>query len=81
MQETVLLHSPGPIAGFPGASHGPGLVLLDYDNRTVTPVPVIAEQAQPTQAQEQDVPLSDTSPSSSTESVPTSPVALYTNGG
>ena len=78
MQETVLLHSPGPIAGFPGASHGPGLVVLDYDTRTVTPVLVLAEQTQP---QEQNTPSSDTSSSTSTESVPTSPVALYTNGG
>lgn len=37
-QETIYLPTAGPLAGFPGASHGPGLVLLDWDARTVTPV-------------------------------------------
>lgn len=52
MQETIYLPTPGPIPGFPGASHGPGEVILDYDARTVTPVPVSDGQqleTQPTQ--------------------------------
>lgn len=37
MKETVILHSPGPIAGLPGASHGPGVFEIDWDTRTITP--------------------------------------------
>lgn len=38
MQETITIYIPGPIAGFPGTAHGPGVFVLDYDARTVTPV-------------------------------------------
>jgi len=33
--EHTILHSPGPVAGFPGASHGPGPVVLDWQERTI----------------------------------------------
>jgi hypothetical protein len=38
MQETVTLVSPGPLPGIPGASHGPGTFLVDYDARTATEI-------------------------------------------
>lgn len=34
-QEIVTLHSPGPLPGIPGASHGPGTFLVDYTARTI----------------------------------------------
>lgn len=37
MKETVYLPTPGAIPGIPG-NHGPGLVEIDYEARTVTPV-------------------------------------------
>lgn len=45
MQETVILHSPGPIPGLPGASHGPGVFLIDWDARTITPIEVTPAEA------------------------------------
>lgn len=63
-QETIYLPTAGPLPGFPGASHGPGLVTLDYEARTVTPVlqgyaPTDEEQAA-YEAQEQAVFLQPT---------------------
>ncbi len=37
-QEMVTLVAPGPLPGIPGASHGPGTFLVDYDARTVTEI-------------------------------------------
>jgi len=36
MQEELVLHSPGAIPGIPG-EHGPGVYLVDYDERTIKP--------------------------------------------
>lgn len=37
-QEIITLVSPGPLPGIPGASHGPGTFLVDYDARTATEI-------------------------------------------
>lgn len=36
-EETIILHSPGPIPGIPG-DHGPGTYLVNWQDRTITPI-------------------------------------------
>lgn len=62
MQEITFLPAPGPLPGIPGASHGPGTFLVDYDARTATELlpepgeaaPVIEQGAQESPAGTQD---------------------------
>lgn len=51
MADILTLHSPGPIPGIPGESHGPGTFLVDYEARTIEEV---TQDAQAAEAQPKD---------------------------
>jgi hypothetical protein len=68
MQEIVTLYAPGPVAGFPGESHGPGVVILDYDARTVTPVLPSDASVRETPPQ---APVQESTPQPEVEQAPT----------
>lgn len=58
-QEIVTLHSPGPLPGIPGASHGPGTFLVDYTARTATEIlPEPGEAVPETEQGAQEMPVS-----------------------
>lgn len=38
-EQPITLHSPGALPGIPGPDHAPGNYLVDYDARTIRPVP------------------------------------------
>lgn len=60
MQQQMYLPTPGPLPGFPGASHGPGEVILDYDARTVTPISDAVSEEQPAEEQAQPADIQPT---------------------